>query len=82
MARTVAYPNANLNFEEMVYTQSKRHISERKWCLGFEIVSPYIFTSLFSANERKRKKQEHLLFEALTQFMKRSALQALNEIVG
>ncbi|XP_068687757.1 uncharacterized protein [Montipora foliosa] len=30
----------------------------------------------------ERRKQEHLLFEALTQFMKRSALQSLNEIVG
>ncbi|XP_074629342.1 uncharacterized protein LOC141886951 isoform X1 [Acropora palmata] len=38
--------------------------------------------SLGFANESKRKEKEHLLFEALTQFMKRSALQALNEIVG
>jgi len=42
----------------------------------------YIFTSFFSANESKRKEKEHLLFEALTQFMKRAALQAINEIVG
>ena len=66
----------------MVYTYSQRHISECKLWLGFEIVSMYIFTSFFSANESKRKEKEHLLFEALTQFMKRSALQALNEIVG
>ena len=40
-----------------------------------------IFTSFSSANKSKREKQEHLLLEALTQFMKRSALQAINEIV-
>ena len=40
-----------------------------------------IFYFLLATVGEKRKR-EHLLFEALTQFMKRSALHSINEIVG
>lgn len=37
---------------------------------------------LVFVDDQERKQREVLLFDALTQFMKKSALHSINEIVG